>query len=238
MKLDVVATVEEIRSDQIINHVVIMIDVLRASSSIVTALAAGFQSIIPVETIGQAHLLRSEKTRLAGERHCKKISDFDFNNSPTELKRAGLTGIDLILTTTNGTRAIQKADRASHLLIGCFLNASACMRHALSFYQDVTLYCAGTRQEFALEDGLAAGLLVHLARQLSPSLQLSDFAETLAASYLYQSPQLVERLRQSTTGKRLVQHHFGEDIELAAQRDLYQLVPFVKEGRILPRLIS
>lgn len=238
MKLEVVSTVEEIRSDQIANRTVIVIDVLRASSTIVTALVKGFHSVIPVETIGQAHLLKNGRTILVGERQCKKIADFDYNNSPTALLQAVRSEADVILTTTNGTRAIQKAERGQPLLIGCFLNASACIHHALSFHQDVTLYCAGTRQEFALEDGLAAGLMTHLAKLHSPSIQTSDLAELMAAAYLQVSPQLRERLKQTTTGKRLVQHHCAEDIEFCSQLNIYNVVPFVKEGRILPIFVS
>ncbi|MET3289668.1 2-phosphosulfolactate phosphatase [Brevibacillus fluminis] len=238
MKLEVVSTVEEIRSDQINNRTVIVIDVLRASTTIVTALANGFPSVIPVETIGQANLLKGSRTILVGERHCKKIADFDYNNSPTALCQAEKKDADVILTTTNGTRAIQKAERAQSLLIGCFLNATACIRHALSFHQDITLFCAGTRQEFALEDGLAAGLMAHLAKRITPALQTNDLAELMHLAYLQTAPSLAKCLRTTTTGKRLVQHNFTNDIDFCAQVDHYQLVPIVKEGRILPYLVS
>lgn len=238
MKLEVVSTVEEIRSDQIINRTVIVIDVLRASTTIVTALANGFPSVIPVETIGQANVLKNNRTILVGERHCKKIADFDYNNSPTALCHAIKKDADVILTTTNGTRAIQKAERAQPLLIGCFLNVTACIRHACSFHQDITLYCAGTRQEFALEDGLAAGLMAHLAKHLNPAIQINDLAESMLLAYLQSASSLAHCLKNTTTGKRLVQHHYAHDIDFCAQLDRYQLVPFVKDGRILPYLVS
>ncbi|AWX55773.1 MULTISPECIES: 2-phosphosulfolactate phosphatase [Brevibacillus] len=238
MRIEVVPTVEEIRFEQISNHVVVVIDVLRASSTIVTALGNGFRSVIPVETIGQANSLRTGDCVLAGERHCKKIPEFDCNNSPTEIAALGKTGSQLILTTTNGTRAIQKAERASALLIGCFLNATACMRHALSYHLDITLYCAGTRSEFALEDGLAAGLMIAQAQQSLPSIQICDLGEVLKASYLYYAGKLSELLPHTTTGKRLVQHHLASDIRYCAQVDQYQIVPYIKEKRILPHLVS
>lgn len=238
MRLEVVPVVEEIRFDQISNRVVVIIDVLRASSTIVTALASGLAEVIPVETIGQAHALRSANTVLAGERHCRKIADFDHNNSPTELAAGNYAGQRLILTTTNGTRAIQKAERAPVILIGCFLNASACIRQALTHHLDITLYCAGTRSEFALEDGLAAGLMVDLAKREMPQLQTSDLGEVLQAAFLYTANRLSAQMRQTTTGKRLLQHGFTEDIHYCSQVDLFDLVPIVKEKRILPSLVS
>ncbi|MFY0543275.1 2-phosphosulfolactate phosphatase [Brevibacillus sp. H7] len=238
MRIEVVPTVEEVRFEQISNRVVIVIDVLRASSTIVTALGNGFSSVIPVETIGQAHALRSADTVLAGERQCRKISDFDYNNSPTALSQARHPGQQLILTTTNGTRAIQKAERAPALLIGCFLNATACMNYALTHYLDITLYCAGTRSEFALEDGLAAGLLIDRARQANSRLTVCDLGEALRASYLFLADQLPQQLMQTATGKRLVQHQFADDIRYCSQVDRYNLVPVVKEKRILPHLVS
>lgn len=238
MRIDVVPTVEEIRSDQIRNRVVIVIDVLRASSTIVTALGNGFLSVIPVETIGQANSLRTANSVLAGERHCRKIPEFDCNNSPTELASKKLAGRELILTTTNGTRAIQKAERASILLIGCFLNATACMTYALSQNLDITLYCAGTRSAFALEDGLAAGLMIARAQTMRSNVHLCDMGEALRASYLYFADKLQELLPQTTTGKRLCQHHFQDDLRYCGQIDQYRLVPYVKEKRILPHLVS
>lgn len=238
MRIEVVPTVEEIRAEQITNRVVIVIDVLRASSTIVTALGNGFAAVVPVETIGQANALRTTDVCLAGERHCRKIPGFDFTNSPTELAAQTAAGRQLVLTTTNGTRAIQKAERAAHVLIGCFLNATACITHALSKQLDITLYCAGTRGEFALEDGLLAGLLISLAEKRVASLQLCDLGKALQASYLHLADRLPELLPLTTTGKRLVLHQLADDLAYCAQVDRYALVPYVTQKRILPHLVS
>lgn len=238
MRIEVVPTVEEIRSDQIRNRVVIVIDVLRASSTIVTALESGFTMVLPVETIGQAQALHTPGCLLAGERHCRKIPEFDFNNSPTQIASLQPAGHSLILTTTNGTRAIHKAERAASLLIGCFLNATACITYALEQNQDITLYCAGTRSEFALEDGLAAGMMITVAESQQPKIELCDLGHALKASYLQLADRLAEVLPHTTTGKRLVQHFFTDDLAYCAQVDLYRAVPFVKERRILPHLVS
>ncbi len=237
MKIEVVPAADEIRHEQIVNRVVIMIDVLRASSTIVSALSAGFDEVLPVETIGQAYALRNEHTVLAGERHCKKIADFDYNNSPTALISSKHTGKRLVLTTTNGTRAIQHAEKADALLIGCLLNASACIQAALRLGLDLTLYCAGTRGQFAQEDGLAAGCMIHRAKQLVPQAQACDLGQILEAAYLHLADDLPNVLRQTATGRRLAQH-FSADIRYCSQVDCQAIVPVVKERRILATPVS
>jgi 2-phosphosulfolactate phosphatase len=238
MRIEVVQTVEEVRQEQIVGRTVVVIDVLRASSTIVAALHYGFASVFPVETLKQAYDLRAENTVFSGERNCKKIPDFDYNNSPTALGQSDHTGKNLVLTTTNGTRAIQKAARAENVFIGCLLNATACIKEAIARHHDITLYCAGTRQEFALEDGLAAGKMVQVARQLVPSIQLCDLSQAMEACYCQFADNLPAKLQQTTTGKRLVQHQYTEDIVYCSQVDLLKIVPVVRERRILPLPVS
>lgn len=237
MQIDVVLTVDEVRQEQIINRTVIIIDVLRASSTIVTALYKGFTMIYPVETIGQAlslfHSGTKSDTVLAGERYCKDIHDFHYNNSPTQLMEAEPGRKKLILTTTNGTRAIQKARHGTSILIGCFLNATACIEEALSRGLDITLFCAGSRKKYAHEDGLAAGLLIHHAQSLNPNIRISDLGITLLNSYQQCAHCLGEELRKSATGKRLLSLNYEKDVSFCSQVDLFHLVPIVKDNRIL-----
>lgn len=150
VKVEVISTVDEIRHEEIFHKTVIIIDVLRASSTIVTALSKGYEQVIPVETIGQAQSLQSETAYLAGERYGKKIQGFDFSNSPTEIMAESQIRPTLILTTTNGTKAIQKAKKGESVLIGCLMNAKACADKALAYQRDITILCAGSRQLFAL----------------------------------------------------------------------------------------
>jgi 2-phosphosulfolactate phosphatase len=232
MQIHTVSTVKEISPEQVNGRTVIVIDVLRASSTIVTALGSGFASVIPVATANEAFDLRSVNTVLAGERHCEKINGFDYNNSPTVIRKKDHTGKHLILTTTNGTRAVEKAMNADKLLIGCFLNASACMKEAMDHHSDITIYCAGTRNEFALEDGLAAGMMVHLAKKQDSSIETCDFSKAMEACFLQLAPQFPQLLFTTTTGKRLIDHQYREDIQYCSQIDILQIVPIVKGNRI------
>ena len=231
MRIHTVATVDEIKPELVNGRTVIVIDVLRASSTIVTALDSGFASVIPVATANDAYALRSKNTLLAGEIHCKKIDRFDYNNSPTEIKHTNHTGKQLVLTTTNGTKAMEKAMAADALLIGCFLNASACIHVALKNKTDITMYCAGTRNEFALEDGLAAGLMIHTAKKQNVSIETCDFSEAMEACYHQMAPRLPKLLLTTTTGKRLVHHKYTRDIQYCSQIDILPIAPIFKREK-------
>lgn len=233
MRIHTVAAVEEIKPELVNGRTVIVIDVLRASSTIVTALDTGFTSIIPVATANDAYALRSKSTLLAGEIHCKKIDRFDYNNSPTDIRNTNNTGKQLVLTTTNGTKALEKAMEADSLLIGCFLNASACIKEALQKKADITMYCAGTRNEFALEDGLAAGMMIHLAKKQNSSIEACDFSKAMEACYHQLAPRLSKFLPTTTTGKRLVHHKYTEDLQYCSQIDILSIAPILKERRII-----
>ncbi|MTT30641.1 2-phosphosulfolactate phosphatase [Terrilactibacillus sp. BCM23-1] len=233
MRIDTVATLEDIQEGQIDNRTVIVIDVLRASSTIVTALESGFTSVIPVKTRNEALTMRSLNSIVAGEWHGKKLDGFDYNNSPSILKKKIHTGKKLILTTTNGTRAIEKAASAYKLLIGCFLNASACVKEAINLNRNLTLYCAGTRSEFALEDGLAAGLMVSIMRNRVPSIETCDFSKAMEACYLQLANRLPHLLYSTITGKRLVKNLNTEDIKYCGHVDISNMVPILIENRIV-----
>jgi 2-phosphosulfolactate phosphatase len=234
MRISTVSTVKEIRNDHINGRTVIVIDVLRASSTIVAALDSGFASVIPVATKEEAFALQSANTLTAGEWHSKQIEGFDFNNSPYALKNRNNTGKHLVLMTTNGTRAIEKAARADRLLIGCFLNASACIKAAIRREVDITIFCAGTRNEFALEDGLAAGFMIYLAKNEVPSIESCDFSNAMVACYLQLAKQFPQLLYTTTTGKRLVNNQNTEDIRFCGQTDIVKIVPILDGNRILP----
>ncbi|MGG1571728.1 2-phosphosulfolactate phosphatase [Fictibacillus sp. NRS-1165] len=233
MRILTVSTVEEIRPGHVDGRTVIVIDVLRASSTIVTALDSGFEFVIPVGTATEAFALHSLNTVIAGERHCQKIDGFDYNNSPTELRKKDHKGKHLILTTTNGTKAVEKAAKADRLLIGCFLNASACINAAMVHNRDITICCAGTRNEFALEDGLAAGMMVHSAKKQASYIETCDFSDALEACFLQLAQRLPKLLFTTTTGKRLVQNQYTDDIQYCGQTDVLKIVPIVKGNRIL-----
>lgn len=233
MKIEVVCKVDEVKYEEIKQKTVIVIDVLRASSTIAAALAHGASEVIPVETIGQARMYKGEEFLLAGERYGKRVSGFPLTNSPTEMTNTPLHGHSLVLTTTNGTRAIHKSWKADAILIGSFLNGLACAQMAHQMRKDVTILCAGSRQQFALEDGLCAGYLVSLLQQQVPGVIINDFGLAMLASYHGYKHDLIQVLRTTATGKRLVQAGNEEDIDFCAQQNLYSFVPTVRNESII-----
>ena len=232
MKIEVVSRVDEVKVEEIKHKTVIVIDVLRASSTIATALAHGAAEVIPVETIGQARCFHGDQYILAGERYGKKVMGFPFSNSPTEMTTAPLSGNSLILTTTNGTKAIQKCWKASYILIGSFLNGAACANMALQLKKDITILCSGSRQKFAFEDGLCAGYICSRITHKQPDVLLNDLGKALTAAYEYYKDDLTETLKTTATGQRLLAAKNEADIQFCAQKDIYPFVPMIKEESI------
>ncbi|MEF3301944.1 2-phosphosulfolactate phosphatase [Paenibacillus sp. GYB003] len=234
MLVDVIPCVNEARSDDLIQKTVIVIDVLRATSTIVTALEHGCAAVVPTETVNQAKQCQQEGDLLGGERFCKKIAGFDFGNSPAEYSTPAVAGKRVVLTTTNGTRAIQKSQRAGRMLAGCLLNAEACAEAAYSFGRDIVILCAGTQDEFCLEDGLCAGLLVRYLQQLGDGrLQANDFGSAMLHAFDAVQGGLEEALLSCASGRRLVKLGHEDDVRFCARTNVYRLVPVWKDQSLV-----
>ncbi|MDF2720415.1 MAG: 2-phosphosulfolactate phosphatase [Paenibacillus sp.] len=234
MRVDVIPTVNEARVDGLFQKTVIVIDVLRATSTIVTALAHHCSSVIPVETVNQALQLQQPGDLLGGERQCKKIAGFHYGNSPLEYTAADISGKRIVMTTTNGTRAIQKCQRAFRTLAGSLLNAEACAKAAFSLRRDVAIVCSGTRDEFCLEDGLCAGLLLCYLRQLNEEpVATNDFGIAMQLAYERSAGRLTETLLDSDSGQRLCKLGLEEDVHFCAQLNRFELVPVWKEPEMI-----
>lgn len=165
MRIYLVPTVRELEKDVLFNKSAVMFDILRASSTISTALANGCQNVIPVSEVAEAFEVARQLPEntfiLGGERGAVKLPGFHLGNSPLEYQTEIVTQKTVILSTTNGTQTICRAAEGSGtVLIGSLLNASAVAHSLLARQQDVVLVCAGTRGKFSLEDTLAAGLVI------------------------------------------------------------------------------
>ncbi|WP_274651763.1 2-phosphosulfolactate phosphatase [Paenibacillus humicola] len=226
MQIEVIASVNEARADKFTHRTAIVIDVLRATSTIVAALDAGAAGVIPVETVLEARALHREGQLLAGERFGRKIPGFEFGNSPEEFGPGAAAGKRIVLTTTNGTRAVQKAMRADHLLAGSLLNATACAETAVLLKRDIVLLCSGSHDEFALEDGLCAGLFISRIRSICPSgIVADDLGIALQGLYDSAAERIGELLFSGASGKRLVKLGYGRDVEYCGRVDLSRTVP-------------
>jgi 2-phosphosulfolactate phosphatase len=163
---------------------------------------------------------------LGGERNCLPVDGFDCGNSPSEYAPEIVFGRRVVLTTTNGTRALRLAENADALIAGSFLNALACARCALSAGRDVAILCAGAHGEFAMEDGICAGAIADRMLLLSSGgIELDDFGSAMLTLYRDRSGILPEWLRDTSGGRRLAELGLEADVEMCARIDSFQAVP-------------
>jgi 2-phosphosulfolactate phosphatase len=210
---------------------VVVIDVLRATTTIAHALAAGATQVIPCLEIDEARKLAANLHNnivLGGERGGLPIAGFDLGNSPAEYTPERVAGKTVVFTTTNGTRAMQRCRHASRVLIGGFVNFSAICRE-LSGTAEIALVCAGTDGHVTREDTLLAGAIVDdLFR--TKDYELNDQADIAADAWRTAVRVMTDRplglmLRDSRGGRNLIETGQENDIDLAAQMDKFDLVP-------------
>jgi len=229
----VIPSVQEAGADNLVGKTAIVIDVLRATSTMITALASGCAGIIPVETVCQAREYQAEGIRIGGERGGRKIPGFDYGNSPFEYMTPELQGKIVVMTTTNGTRAVQKASRASHEIAAAMLNGRAAAARALAFRRDIVIVCAGTKDRFSLEDGLCAGYLIHEIERLTGELpELDDMGLAMRSAYLQVRERIAEAILSSRNGKRLARAGLQEEVMYCSRTNAVEVVP-VLEGNML-----
>lgn len=213
--------------------VCIVVDVLRASSTIVTLLDKGCRSVYTVRSVAEARALAREKGWLiGGERNGLTLRGFNFGNSPFELQEVNLRGKKAVLTTTNGTKVIKKVAFSRAVLVGCFLNASACCGSALELAREhgtgIGIVCAGEKGRFVLDDACCAGYLVktllRVGKEIGLNLAVSDAAR--AAHRLFESyPDIRSCFMESGSGRRLVEIEREEDIASCSRIDVSDAVP-------------
>jgi 2-phosphosulfolactate phosphatase len=211
--------------------VAVVIDVLRATTTIVHALAAGAVEVRPCQEIDDARRLKAElgdQAVLGGEREGLPIPGFDFGNSPAEYSAQRMRGKTVVFTTTNGTRAMHRCRHAARVLIGAFANFSAVCRE-LSGQPEIALVCAGTDGHVTREDTLLAGTIVddllrHGEANLNDQAEIAFDAWQTAVRLMTDRP-LGMMLRASQGGRNLIETGQENDIDLAAQIDKFDLVP-------------
>jgi 2-phosphosulfolactate phosphatase len=239
MEIDVALVPGEVR--HWLSVVSIMVDELRASSTITTVLDLGCKDLVVTATVAEARRVAAQNGGiLAGERHGITPEGFDSNNSPTELARFDLQGRSVVLSSSNGTSVLSRLRRMPVVLVGCLLNARACaaaaLDEAVSRGLGIGIVCAGRGGLFALDDCVAAGLIVqHLAEAAEARGIGFDLSDTARAAVDLHSayPDEVTALERSASG-RVVREVGGElDMEFCARADSSWVVPILRVGRPL-----
>lgn len=231
-KIEVCLTPELLNLYAIENSIVVVIDVLRATSSITYGIENGAEAIIPVMEVDDCLIYADQGYLLAAERDGKVVEGYDFGNSPFSYTAEKVSGKTVVLTTTNGTRAMHLAqERAKQVIIGSFLNLTAVCEYLSNQHQDVLLLCAGWKGNFNLEDTLFAGAVVE---KLQNDFTFADDSSVVALDmYQLAKGDLRGYLRKSSHSARLIKLNIEEDVKFCLKLDICKCVPVLIEEKII-----
>lgn len=228
MRIDVFFSIPEAEGNVPATAAALVIDVIRATSTMTEALANGAVAIYPVlsteEAIRLGTSMGRETTLICGERKGLPIDGFDLGNSPREFTREKVEGRRLVMTTSNGTRAFLAAQEASPVVAASFVNLSAAAA-AVSDAEHVVILCAGKEDQFSLDDSLCAGYLVgKLTEMTDGDCSLNDSAMAAASLAAAHEP-TAELLASVAAGRALLGINLSDDLPVCAEVDRHDLVP-------------
>lgn len=230
--IEVCVTPELVEVYGVKDKIVVVVDILRATSCMTTALAHGIRSITPVATLQECKALKDQGYLAAAERDGKTAEGFDLGNSPfTYMNKKEMVGKDLAVTTTNGTLAITKSVEAREIIIGSFLNISVVCNYLANQPHDVLILCAGWKGKLNLEDTIFAGALVEaLGKNFDAE---NDSALAALALYHAAKHNMLDFLLNSSHVKRLKGLNIIKDIDFCLQRDIYNIIPVLKGKKLV-----
>ncbi len=231
--VEVCLTPDLVKTYGVENKVVVVVDILRATSVMVTALSHGIKSITPVATVEECKALKDKGYLAAAERDGKTVEGFELGNSPFTYMDKSFAGKKLAVTTTNGTLAITRSVMAEEVVIGSFLNISSVAQYLKNQEHDVMILCAGWKGMVNLEDTIFAGALVEM---LSDSFDSeNDSAIAALALYKMAKEDMMAFLKNSAHAKRLQGLSIIKDISFCLERDVYNIIPVLKNGELVAR---
>lgn len=239
MRLDVFLTAGELAQGDLTGRVVAVIDVLRASTTIAVALANGARAVIPFEDtdemLTRAKQFEKAAVRLAGERKMLPIAGFHFGNSPLEFTQEAVQGTTVLLSTTNGTRALLTTQGAAEVVVACYVNCTAVtamLRAALRGGSDIAIVCAGQDDHYAIEDAACAGKFVRSITTHIADVRVNDAAHSCALLARNYGEDIASVFLDSTHGRALVAAGFRDDVALCAQIDAFPVIPVYSDRQI------
>ena len=239
MRIDVLFGVQQATPQDVQGRVVAVIDVLRMSTTIAVALNNGARAVVPFdnseEVVTRSKQMERGSFLLAGERRMLKMEGFDLGNSPLEHTREAVEGRTVLLTTTNGTKALLAVQGARDVVVASYVNltgVSAMLRTALRGGADITLVCAGHDRQFALEDAACAGRFVHHISKRLAGIDVNDAA--LAAQLIDRKygDNLVRLFNTAAHGRALAAAGFEGDLAAAAAVDSTPVIPIYQDRQI------
>ena len=232
MKIDVYFSPAQVDEMQLRDKNVVVIDVLRASTTIVTALNNGAREIIPVGSVESAVKvsgnLFGDVVLRGGERNGKIITGFNLGNSPSEYTEEAVKGKSIIFCTTNGSSAMVKAKYAKRMAVAGFVNVSLAADYIRQAGEDFAIVCAGRQQLFCIEDAVCAGMLVKmLVENSAVAMDLNDAAGAAQVLYRTVGKNLLKMARSSDHGKYLVEIGFEADLKTCVSVDAIPVIPLL-----------
>jgi 2-phosphosulfolactate phosphatase len=234
-ELDVFSSASSFHEEELRGKTAVVIDVLRASSTIATAICNGARGIVPVADMAAASKisqnLDSPHFLLCGEKDGKKIEDYDLGNSPLEYIPEAVKGKTIILNTTNGTKALMRCNLAREVMTGCFLNMG-CLVEYLKTKEDIVLVCAGWRGRLSLEDLLCAGNIIYELTDGKLPVGARDGAKVAFSLYEKFGDDIEGTIQSSNHAVRLKDIVGSEDISFCCQLSTMNVLPVLNEGII------
>lgn len=221
-KVEICFSPELIHLHELSGKIVVVVDIFRATSTMVAALAHGVKEILPFADLEECRLMQEIGFLIGGERNGLTAPGFEMGNSPVAYLNNDYAGRRLAMTTTNGTQAIEKSRGAEEILIGAFPNLEATVSYIQTRDKDALIHCAGWKGHFNLEDSLYAGALVKALE----STHQADEDGALAMKSLFEKEghNLKGFLSHASHAKRLQNHGIESDIDFCLTLDLYEIV--------------
>jgi len=236
-KIEVCLTPALIDLYDIEESIVVVIDILRATSSITYGIENGAEAIIPVANVEDCLAFRDKGYLLAAERNGEVVKGYDFGNSPFSYTKEKVEGKTIVLTTTNGTKALHLANKKAHqVVIGAFLNLDSLCTYLAAENKNVLLLCAGWKDQFNLEDTLFAGAVVNKLRQ-----NFEHFDDSSVAAedlYLLAKDDLRKYLYKSSHSHRLAQLNIEDDVVFCLQLNICEAIPVLEGERLVALNLS
>ncbi len=239
MRLDVFFTPSQVKPADTAGRLVAIVDVLRASTTVATALGNGAKTVIPLEGADEVIFRSKEFARsqilLAGEQKMHPITGFDIGNSPQAYTPEAVEGKTILLTTTNGTRTLLGVQGARDIVIASYVNFTAVlamMKVAAGSKTDIAIICAGDEGSFTLEDAACAGRYVRAIPKRAGSVVANDAASASVLIERKYGDNIEKVFKESSHGQALESAGFGDDLEAAAEVDAYPVVPIYQDRQI------
>ena len=213
-------------------YITVVVDVFRASTTICAALSSGVEKIIPVKSIQEAEEYKSKGYIIAGEREGKKLAIASFGNSPFDYISKEVPK-QIVLSTSNGTVAIQSAAESGEVVVGAFCNLKVLSTWLAEKNKSIIILCSGWFGSFSLEDTLFAGALVESLIMSGKFITQYDSSAAALSLWKESKESLLEKAKEFTHYKRLVKLGAEEDAKFALQKDTLHIIPFLKENCLI-----